>query len=81
MLESYIEELKSVRAAIMKLTRDPASSQSVSSSNGGSYSASFVDLDKLYRREAELCTLIAQLYRQTIGGGGIGLSYPIYCGG
>lgn len=81
MIDSYTQELKSVRAAIERLTADPTASTSVSSANGGSFSASYIDLDKLYRRETELCSRIAALYRQMSGGGGIGLSYSIYCGG
>lgn len=75
MIESYIEELKQIRAAILKLTADPTTSQSVSSANGGSFSASYVDLGRLHRREAELCSLIADLHR----GGALDISYQIYC--
>jgi len=81
MLESYLEELKSIRAAIVRLAADPTSSTSVSSANGGSYSASYIDLGTLTRREAELIALIAKLHRAGEGFGGLGVSYPIYCGG
>lgn len=80
MLDTYINELKSVRHAIERLTADPTTSTSVSSANGGSYSASYVDLDKLYRREAALQTKIAELYRAQHGGG-LSVSYPVYFGG
>jgi len=79
MLDSYIEELKSIRAAILKLTADPLSSQSVSSAGGGSMSASYVDLAKLHARERELVTLIAEMHREQNGGGSLGLSYGIFC--
>jgi len=81
LLDQYIEELKSVRAAIMKLTADPTVSTSVSSANGGSYSASFVNLSQLHAREAELTTRIAEMYRESELYGSMSLSYPIYCGG
>lgn len=73
MIDSYIEELKSVREAILKLTADPTASQSVSSANGGSYSVSYISLDRLHKRERELIAIIAEAAR-----GGLGLSYPIY---
>ena len=69
------EELRAVRDAILKLTTDPTTSTSVSSANGGSYSASYVDLDRLYRRERELVARIAELLR----GGSLGMAYPVYC--
>lgn len=76
-IEHYKAELESVRAAIRKLTDDPTASTSVSSANGGSYSATSVNLTTLYARERELVSLLAALIR----GGGLSVSYPIYCGG
>jgi len=80
-LESYKEELTSVRAAIKKLTDEPMTSTSVSSANGGSYSASAVNLTTLHARERELITMIAEIYRESHGGGTFCPTYPIYCGG
>jgi len=65
----------------MKLTTDPTVSTSVSSANGGSYSASFVNLSQLHAREAELTTRIAEMYRAKNGMGELSMSYNIYCGG
>lgn len=79
--ERYQNELAIVQNGIEKLEKDLQSSSSVSSANGGSFSASYVDLEKLYKREAELQTRITELYRVETGASEISMIIPVYCGG
>jgi hypothetical protein len=75
-MEEKLQQLRSVKDAINGLLADPKSSQSVSSANGGSYSASFIDLDSLRKMERELTAEIAAMAR----GGSLSLTWPIYGG-
>ena len=75
-MEEKLEQLRQVRAAISGLLADPKSSQSVSSANGGSFSASFIDLETLRQMEKELTAEIAAMAR----GGSLSLMWPIYGG-